>query len=361
MTQSNTTISMTKVHNFSAGPSILAPEVIEASIAGIQNFAGTTLSLLEVSHRSKEFVSVVEDAQVTIKSLLNIPEGYEILFLGGGASMQFLMLAYNLLEKKGAYTKTGVWAANAVKEAKHLGLVEVIASSEDKNYNYIPKGYTIPSDADYFHCTSNNTIYGSQMKSFPESPIPMVCDMSSDILSRQVDVSKFGLIYAGAQKNMGPAGVTVVIVRKDILGKVSRAIPSMMDYQVHIKSETMFNTPPVFPIFSMLQNLKWVQKMGGVDGMQKRAADRANLLYNEIDSNPLFKGTVEIEDRSQMNACFLLTDETLAPKFDAVWKAAGISGIVGHRSVGGYRASMYNALPLESVQALVYVMRNFNA
>lgn len=352
---------MSKVHNFSAGPSILAPEVIEASIEGIRNFAGTGLSVLEVSHRGKEFIAVVEEAQATIKELMGIPDGYEVIFLGGGASTQFLMVAYNLLEKKGAYLKTGVWASNAIKEAKYLGNVEVVASSEDKNYNYIPKGYTIPADADYFHCTSNNTIYGTQMKSFPESPVPLVCDMSSDILSRKVDVSKFALIYAGAQKNMGPAGVTVVIIRKDILGKVTRQIPSMMNYKVHIEKETMFNTPPVFPIFSMLQNLKWVKKMGGVDEMQRRAAARADLLYAEIDSNPLFRGNVEKEDRSQMNVCFVLTDESLEEKFNAAWKAAGISGIKGHRSAGGYRASMYNALPLESVEALVGVMRTFNS
>ncbi|MDI1235820.1 MAG: 3-phosphoserine/phosphohydroxythreonine transaminase [bacterium] len=351
---------MSKIHNFSAGPSILPQEVIEASIEGIRDFAGTGLSLLEVSHRGKEFIAVVEEAQATIKELMGIPEGYEIIFLGGGASMQFLMVAYNLLEKKGAYLKTGVWAANAVKEAKYLGNVDVVASSEDKNYAYIPKGYTIPNDADYFHCTSNNTIYGSQIQSFPDSPVTMVCDMSSDILSRKVDVSKFGLIYAGAQKNMGPAGVTVVIIRKDILGKVTRQIPSMMNYAIHIEKETMFNTPPVFPIFSMLQNLKWVKKVGGVEEMQKRAAARANLLYSEIDNNPLFVGTIAKEDRSQMNACFLLTDASLEDKFNAAWKAAGISGIKGHRSAGGYRASMYNALPLESVEALVNVMRTFN-
>lgn len=351
---------MSQLHNFSAGPSILPQEAIDASIEGIKNFAGTGLSILEVSHRGKEFIAVVEEAQATIKELMGVPEGYEILFLGGGASTQFLMVAYNLLEKKGAYLKTGVWAANAVKEAKYLGNVEVVASSEDKNYSYIPKGYTIPSDADYFHCTSNNTIYGSQMQSFPDSPVTMVCDMSSDILSRKVDVSKFGLIYAGAQKNMGPAGVTVVIVRKDILGKVTRQIPSMMNYALHIEKETMFNTPPVFPIFSMLQNLKWVKKVGGVEEMQKRAAARANLLYSEIDANPLFQGTIAKEDRSQMNACFVLTDPSLEDKFNAAWKAAGISGIKGHRSAGGYRASMYNALPLESVEALVNVMRTFN-
>lgn len=351
---------MSKVHNFSAGPSILPQEALEASIEGIRNFAGTGLSVLEVSHRGKEFVAVVEETQSLIKELLGVPQDYEVLFLGGGASLQFLMVAYNLLETKGAYLKTGVWAANAVKEAKYLGNVDVVASSEDKNYNYIPKNYVIPTDADYFHCTSNNTIYGSQMTSFPDSPVTLVCDMSSDILSKRIDASKFGLIYAGAQKNMGPAGVTVVIIKKEILGKVSRQIPSMMNYQVHIDKETMFNTPPVFPIFAMLQNLKWVKKVGGVDEMQRRAAARAALLYNEVDRNPLFTGTVATEDRSQMNACFLLTDTSLEDKFNAAWKEAKISGIKGHRSVGGYRASMYNALPLESVEALVNVMSTFN-
>jgi len=351
---------MSNIYNFSAGPSILPQEAIQACVDGILNFEGTGLSLLEVSHRGKEFVKVVDDTKAIIKELMEIPEDYEILFLGGGASMQFLMVAYNLLETKSAYLKTGVWAANAIKEAKLFGEVAVVGSSEDKNYNYIPQNYEIPSDADYFHCTSNNTIYGTQMQSFPASPVTMVCDMSSDILSRKVDVSKFGLIYAGAQKNMGPAGVTVVIVRKEILGKVSRAIPSMMDYSVHIKGESMFNTPPVFPIFATLQNLKWVKKMGGVAAMEKRANDRAALLYSEVDNNPLFEGTVAKEDRSKMNACFLLTDTSLEEKFNAAWKAAGISGIIGHRSVGGYRASMYNALPLESVQVLVDVMKNFN-
>jgi phosphoserine aminotransferase len=351
---------MPKIHNFSAGPSILPKEAIDASIEGLQNFAGTGLSVLEVSHRGKEFVAVVEETQALLKELMGIPEDYDILFLGGGASMQFLMVAYNLLETKGAYLKTGVWAANAVKEAKYMGNVEVVASSEDRNYSYIPKNYTIPADADYFHCTSNNTIYGSQMHAFPDCPVTMVCDMSSDILSKRIDVSKFGLIYAGAQKNMGPAGVTVVIIKRGVLGKVTRPIPSMMNYMVHTDKETMFNTPPVFPIFAMLQNLKWVKKVGGVDEMQRRAAARAKLLYDEIDNNPLFTGTIDPEDRSQMNACFLLTDTSLEEKFNAAWKAAGISGIKGHRSVGGYRASMYNALPLESVEALVDVMRNFN-
>lgn len=351
---------MPKVHNFSAGPSILPQEALDGCVQGIRDFAGTGLSVLEVSHRGKEFVAVVEETQALLKELMGIPDGYDILFLGGGASMQFLMVPYNLLETKGAYLKTGVWAANAVKEAKYVGNVEVVASSEDRNYAYIPKNYTIPADADYFHCTSNNTIYGSQMHAFPESPVTMVCDMSSDILSKRVDVSKFGLIYAGAQKNMGPAGVTVVIVKKDILGKVSRPIPSMLNYKVHIEKETMFNTPPVFPIYAMLQNLKWVKKVGGVDEMQRRAAARADMLYDEIDNNPLFRGTIDKEDRSQMNVCFLLNDESLEEKFNAAWKAEGISGIKGHRSVGGYRASLYNALPLESVEALVKVMRNFN-
>jgi phosphoserine aminotransferase len=358
---SNTTIQSTKkVHNFSAGPSILFPYAFEEAAKAIQNFAGTGLSLLEVSHRGKEFVAVVDDAIATIKKLLNVPEGYSVLFLQGGASLQFLMVAYNLLETKAAYTKTGTWASNAIKEAKAFGQIDVIASSEDKNYSYIPKGYQIPEDADYFHCTSNNTIFGTQMLHFPESPIPMICDMSSDIMSRSVDVSKFDLIYAGAQKNMGPAGATLVIVKDEILGKVTRHIPSMLDYRVHIKGESMFNTPPVFSIFVCLKNLEWVLKSGGVDTMQKIAKQRADLLYNEIDANPLFRAVVaDVDDRSQMNATFVLQDESLDEKFMNACKEAGISGIKGHRSVGGYRASMYNALPLESVEVLVNVMRTF--
>lgn len=349
------------VHNFSAGPSILFPYAFSEAAKAIQNFENTGLSILEVSHRGKEFVAVMEQAQQIIKDLLNVPEGYKVLFLGGGASMQFLQVAYNLLETKAAYMNTGTWASNAIKEAKAFGQINVIASSEDSKFNFIPKGYTIPEDMDYFHCTSNNTIYGTQMQSFPDSPVTMVCDMSSDIMSKDVDVSKFGLIYAGAQKNMGPAGVTLVIVKEEILGKVSRHIPSMMDYRVHIKGESMFNTPPVFPIYVLLKNLEWVKKLGGVNAMQKIATDRANLLYSEIDSNPLFKAVVNDPiDRSQMNATFVLEDSSLDDKFLAACKEAKISGLKGHRSIGGFRASMYNALPLESVQALVNVMRTFN-
>jgi phosphoserine aminotransferase len=349
------------VHNFSAGPSILFPYAFEEAAKAIQNFENTGLSLLEVSHRGKEFVAVMDQAQQIIKDLLQVPEGYKVLFLGGGASMQFLQVAYNLLETNAAYVNTGTWASNAIKEAKAFGQINVIASSEESKFNFIPKGYSIPENMDYFHCTSNNTIYGTQMQSFPYSPVTMVCDMSSDIMSKAVDVSKFGLIYAGAQKNMGPAGVTVVIVKEDILGKVSRHIPSMMDYRVHIKGESMFNTPPVFPIYVLLKNLEWVKKVGGVDAMQKIASERANLLYSEIDSNPLFRAVVQDPiDRSQMNATFVLEDNTLDEKFLAACKEAKISGLKGHRSVGGFRASMYNALPLESVEALVNVMRTFN-
>lgn len=360
MTQTNNQ-TKGKVHNFSAGPSILFPYAFEEATKAIQNFEGTGLSLLEVSHRGKEFVAVMDKAIQTVKDLLDVPSGYSVLFLQGGASTQFLMVAYNLLENKAAYTDTGVWASKAIKEAKHFGEVQVIGSSEDKNFSYIPKGYTIPSDVDYFHCTSNNTIYGTQMLEFPDSPVTMICDMSSDIMSRKIDVSKFGLIYAGAQKNMGPAGTTMVIVKDEILGKVSRYIPAMLDYKVHIKGESMYNTPPVFPIFVCLKNLEWVAKSGGIDAMQKMAAERANLLYSEIDSNPLFKAVVQDPaDRSQMNATFLLNDESLDEKFMSACKIAGISGIKGHRSAGGYRASMYNALPIESVQVLVDVMRTFN-
>lgn len=349
------------VHNFSAGPSILFPYAFSEAAKAIQNFENTGLSILEVSHRGKEFVAVMEQAQQIIKDLLNVPEGYKVLFLGGGASMQFLQVAYNLLETKAAYMNTGTWASNAIKEAKAFGQINVVASSEENKFNFIPKGYTIPEDMDYFHCTSNNTIYGTQMQSFPDSPVTMVCDMSSDIMSKEVDVSKFGLIYAGAQKNMGPAGVTLVIVKEEILGKVSRHIPSMMDYRVHIKGESMFNTPPVFPIYVLLKNLEWVKKLGGVNAMQKIATERANLLYSEIDSNPLFKAVVNDPiDRSQMNATFVLEDSSLDDKFLAACKEAKISGLKGHRSIGGFRASMYNALPLESVQALVNVMRTFN-
>ncbi|MEN9510331.1 MAG: Phosphoserine transaminase [Bacteroidota bacterium] len=353
---------MTKVHNFSAGPSILAPEAFDKAVEAIRNFAGTGLSILEISHRSKEFEQVMDDARAIVKSLLQVPDDYDIMFLQGGASTQFYMIPHNLLEQKAAYTNTGVWATAAIKEAKKYGTTDVIATSEGSNFSFIPKEYSIPSDADYFHCTSNNTIYGTQMKSFPDSPIPMICDMSSDIFSRPIDVSKFSLIYAGAQKNMGPAGVTLVIAKKGIFGKVSRPIPTMMDYRVHADKGSMYNTPPVFPILVSLYNLIWVQNEGGVTAMEKRAQERANLLYGEVDKNQYFRGTCAVEDRSHMNACFVMNEEhaSLEAKFLAACKEAGISGIKGHRSVGGFRASMYNALPLESVQALVHVMQTFN-
>lgn len=348
-----------KIHNFSAGPSILAPETIQNCIQGIENFAGTGLSVLEVSHRSKEFVSVVEETQSLLRELLNIPNDYEVVFLSGGASMQFCMVGYNLLKNKAAYINTGTWSKKAIKEAKLFGQVDVVASSENENFNYIPKGYTIPSDADYFHITSNNTIFGTQIKEFPNSPIPMVCDMSSDILSRPIEVSKFDLIYAGAQKNMGPAGVAVAIIKKSLLEEQKPNIPTMLNYLTHIEKDSMFNTPPVFPIYAMYQNLKWVKECGGVNEMERRAEARATLLYNEIDQNPKFEGTAAIEDRSFMNACFKLSNEADSELFMEKATAAGCSGIKGHRSVGGFRASMYNAMPLESVQVLVDVMQKF--
>lgn len=353
---------MTKIHNFSAGPSILSQSAFEKSIEDIRNFAGTGLSILEVSHRTKEFEAVMDESAAIVKRLLGVPETYDILFLQGGASTQFFQIPHNFLINSAAYTKTGTWAAGAIKEAKLYGEVNVIASSEDKNYAYIPKDYTIPSDVDYFHCTSNNTIFGTQMKSFPDSPVPMFCDMSSDIFSKPVDVSRFSLIYAGAQKNMGPAGVTLVIVDKNMYSKRSeRPLPSMLDYKLHGEKDSMYNTPPVFAILVSLHNLRWVEASGGVAGMAARNQAKADLLYNAIDKSPYFKGTTAVEDRSLMNACFVFEENNpdLESKFNAAWKEAGISGIKGHRSVGGYRASMYNALPLESVAALVNVIETF--
>lgn len=352
---------MTKVHNFSAGPGILPQSAIDNSIDALKNFAGTNLSLIEVSHRSKEFVAVMDEAVATVKELFSVPDGYSVLFLQGGASTQFTMVAANLLGdgETAAYVNTGSWAGKATKEAKLYGNVNVLASSEDKNYSYIPKGYDIPTDAKYLHITSNNTIFGTQMQEFPDSPIDVVCDMSSDIFSRPVDVSKFALIYAGAQKNMGPAGTTLVIVRDDILGKVNRAIPIMLNYQTHIKKGSMFNTPPVFAIFVSLQTLKWVKEMGGVAAMEKRNAEKANALYAEIDRNPLFKGTTAVEDRSKMNVTFVLNDDSLQDEFLALAKTNNLSGLKGHRDVGGFRASIYNALGIESVNALVATMQQF--
>ncbi len=349
-----------KKHNYSAGPCILPQEVFEKSAQAILNFNDSGLSLLEMSHRSKDFVAVMEEARTIVLELLGLEgKGYQALFLSGGASLEFIMAPYNLMKEggKAAYLDTGTWAAAAIKEAKLFGETIVVASSAAENYNHIPKGYAIPTDADYFHCTSNNTIFGTQMKEFPATSIPVVCDMSSDIFSRVLDFSKFDLIYAGAQKNMGPAGTTLIVVKEEILGKTGRMIPSMLDYTKHIKAESMYNTPPVFPVYASLLTLQWLKNLGGIAAIEKINNAKAELLYTEIDRNPLFKGAAAVEDRSNMNATFLLYDESHAATFDAMWKAVGISGLPGHRSVGGYRASMYNALPLESVQVLVDVMK----
>ena len=349
-----------KKHNYSAGPCILPQEVFEKSAQAILNFNDSGLSLLEISHRSKDFVAVMDEARALVLELLGLEgKGYQALFLSGGASLEFLMVPYNLMKVNGkaAYLDTGTWASGAIKEAKHFGETLVIASSKPENYNFIPKEYNIPIDADYFHCTSNNTIFGTQMQSFPKTAIPMVCDMSSDIFSRVLDFSQFDLIYAGAQKNMGPAGTTLVVIKEEILGKTGRTIPNMLDYQQHIAKESMYNTPPVFPVYASLLTLQWLKNLGGIAAIEKINNQKAALLYNEIDNNPLFEGTAAKEDRSKMNATFVLKDESHQEQFDKMWKEAGISGLTGHRSVGGYRASMYNALPLESVQVLVDVMQ----
>uniref|UniRef100_UPI004048DC51 3-phosphoserine/phosphohydroxythreonine transaminase n=1 Tax=Polaribacter sp. TaxID=1920175 RepID=UPI004048DC51 len=347
-----------KKHNFSAGPCILPQEVLQKASEAVINFNNDDLSLIEISHRSKPFVAVMEKAKSLVLELLELEnKGYQVLFLQGGASTQFLMTAYNLLNKKAAYLNTGTWASNAINEAKLFGEITEVASSKDQNFNYIPKGYTIPADADYFHCTSNNTIYGTQMKEFPEFNGVTVCDMSSDIFSRVLDFSKFDLIYAGAQKNMGPAGTTLVVIKESILGKVERSIPSILDYQIHISKESMFNTPSVFAVYVSMLTLEWLKDLGGISFIEKVNEKKAQLLYTEIDRNPLFKGLVAKEDRSNMNATFALVDESMTSIFDNLWKSAGINGLNGHRSAGGYRASMYNALPLYSVQVLVDVMQ----
>lgn len=346
-----------KKHNFSAGPCILPKEVLQKASEAVINFNDSGLSLIEISHRSKDFVDVMDTAQSLALELLGLKDkGYKALFLQGGASMQFLMTAYNLLELKAGYLNTGTWSDKAIKEAKLFGEVVEVRSSKDKDFNYIPKNYMVPSDLDYFHLTSNNTIFGTQVKEFPKTKIPMVCDMSSDIFSRVLDFSQFDLIYAGAQKNMGPAGATLVVVKEDILGKVSRQIPSMLDYKVHISKESMFNTPPVFAVYVSMLTLQWLKNLGGVKAIEEINNKKAQLLYSEIDLNPLFKGYAEKADRSLMNATFTLTDESLKNSFEAMCKEAGINGINGHRSVGGYRASMYNALSLDSVGVLVDVM-----
>ncbi len=352
-----------KKHNFYAGPSILTPYTIQKTADAVINFADTGLSVLEVSHRSKEFQAVVDEAVALTKELLQLPEGYHVLFLGGGASMQFCMVPFNLLEKKAAYLNTGTWASNAIKEAKLFGEVDVVASSEDTKFNYIPKNFVIPTDADYFHYTSNNTIYGTELRKDPDSPVPMVCDMSSDIFSRVFDPTKYEVIYAGAQKNLAPAGVTIVIVKESALGHVSRPIPTMLDYRTHVKKGSMFNTPPVLPIYSALMTLRYYKEQGGVAEMERRDVEKATILYDEIDRNKLFTGTVAEEDRSIMNVCFVMKPDyaELEKDFLDFATSKGMVGIKGHRSVGGFRASLYNALPKESVEALVAVMKEFEA
>jgi phosphoserine aminotransferase len=351
-----------KKHNFFAGPSILPQYTIDKTIEGIKDFAGSGLSVLEISHRSKEFIACMNDAMALCRELLEIPSGYQILFLGGGASLQFAMVPMNLMNTKSAYLVTGEWATKAYKEAKIFGEAVEVASSKDKNFCYIPKSYSVPTDASYFHITSNNTIFGTQLKKDPDVNIPLIADMSSDIFSRPIDISKYSLIYAGAQKNLAPAGVTLVIVKEDILGKVTRPIPTMLDYRTHIKAESMFNTPPVFAVFAAQQTLIWLKDLGGVKAIQKKNIEKAQLLYDEIDRNKLFVSTVnDPEDRSLMNICFVMAEEykQLEQPFADFAKSKGMIGIAGHRSVGGFRASTYNALPRESVQALVDTMKEF--
>lgn len=350
-----------KKYNFGAGPSILPQEVMKATADACVEFCDMGLSLMEISHRTKEFQAVMDEAQALFKELLNIPEGYSVLFLGGGASLEFCMVPYNFLEKKAAYLNTGVWAKKALKEAKLFGEVVEVASSADANYTFIPKDYEIPADADYFHITTNNTIYGTEIRKDLDSPVPVIADMSSDIFSRPIDVSKYGMIYGGAQKNLSMAGVTFVIVKDELLGHVSRPIPTMLDYRTHVDKGSMFNTPPVVPIYCALQNLKWIKAQGGVKEMERRAQERAELLYAEIDRNSMFQGTAAKEDRSLMNICFVMADEhkELEAEFLKFAQSKGMQGIKGHRSVGGFRASCYNAMPLEGVKALVACMQEF--
>ena len=350
-----------KKHNFYAGPSILSEYTIRNTADAVLNFAGTGLSILEVSHRGKEFTAVIEEANALIKELLEIPQGYEVLFLGGGASMQFCMLPFNLLKTKAAYLETGTWATNAIKEAKLFGEVDIVASSKDANFSYIPKNYTVPEDVDYFHFTSNNTIYGTEMRFDPDVKVPLVADMSSDIFSRPIDISKYDAIYAGAQKNLAPSGVTIVIIKEDALGKVDRQIPTMLDYRTHVKKGSMFNTPPCLPIYSALQTLKYYKQMGGIKVMEKMDLEKAAILYDAIDSSKMFVGTAAPEDRSIMNVCFVMKDEykELESEFIEFATSQGMVGIKGHRSVGGFRASIYNAMPKSSVEALVATMKEF--
>ncbi len=350
-----------KKHNFSAGPSVLARTVIEKTAEAVLDFNGTGLSVLEVSHRGKDFIAVMDETVELFREVLNVPEGYEVLFLHGGASLNFCMIPFNLLQKKAAYLETGTWAKKAIKEAKYFGQVDIVASSKDKNFSYIPRNFEIPSDADYFHITTNNTIFGTQIHEDIESPVPLVADMSSDICSRPMDVSRYGLIYGGAQKNLGPAGAGFVVVRKDILGKVERDIPSMLDYRIHIENCSMFNTPPCLPVFTIRETLKWIRDLGGLEKMQEVNARKAAMLYDVIDNSRVFLGTAEKESRSLMNVCFVMQDEfaDLEAEFLTFAQSKGMIGIKGHRSVGGFRASIYNALPVESVQALIDVMSEF--
>lgn len=353
-----------KKHNFYAGPSIMSQFTIDETAKAVKDFADMGLSILEISHRSKQFQAVMDETVALFKELLEIPEGYSVLFLGGGASLQFAMVPMNMLIHKAAYLDTGVWASKAIKEAKLFGEVDVVASSKDRNYNYIPKGYTVPTDVDYFHYTSNNTIYGTEIRKDPEVGVRMIADMSSDIFSRPVDISKYDLIYGGAQKNLAPAGVTFVIVKDDTLGKADRVIPTMLNYETHVKKGSMFNTPPVLPIFSALQTLKYYKQLGGVKAIEKMDVDKAEVLYNAIDSSKMFVATVpDHEDRSIMNVCFVMKPEYKDLEKDFVDYATekGMMGIKGHRDVGGFRASLYNALPMESVKALVEVMKEFEA
>lgn len=352
-----------KKWNFGAGPSILPPEVMKATAEACVDYNGLGLSLMEMSHRTKDFQAVMDEAQDLFKELLGIPEGYSVLFVGGGASLEFCMVPYNLLEKKAAYLNTGVWAKKALKEAKLFGEVVEVASSAADNFTYIPREFTVPADADYFHITTNNTIYGTELREDLDSPVPLVADMSSDIFSRPIDVSKYALIYGGAQKNLSMAGVTFVIVKDEILGKVTRPIPTMLDYRTHVSKGSMFNTPPVIPIFCALQTLKWIKAQGGVKEMERRAIERAELLYAEIDRNKMFRGTAREDSRSLMNICFVMADEykDLEKEFLAFAQEKGMVGIKGHRDVGGFRASCYNAMPLEGVKALVACMQEFEA
>lgn len=350
-----------KKYNFSAGPSILPQQTIEETAKAILDFNGSSFSLMEVSHRGKDFQAVMDETVELFKELLDIPAGYSVIFLGGGASLQFCMVPFNLLEKKAAYLNTGTWANKALKEAKLFGETVEVATSKPANYTYIPKDYVIPTDADYFHITTNNTIFGTEIHTDMDSPVPLVADMSSDIFSRPVDVSKYALIYGGAQKNLAPAGVTFVVVKDEILGKVNRPIPTMLDYRTHIENGSMFNTPPVVPIYAAMQTLRWLKANGGLPAMYKRNKEKAELLYNEIDRNPVFKGTCAVEDRSLMNVCFVLSSEYEGNEADflAFAKERGLEALKGHRSVGGFRASIYNAMPIEGVQALVNAMQEF--